>query len=554
MTRTSERKVKVTIVRSWFIVPLLLIVCVANGLGAFAEEPFRPICWGVDDAGSTQPLSRHPKAKALLDEFDFNFLVSHVYPHRSLEVNGRSIRIVDEFCRKMDIDWVANLESPNFLKEHVDEKGRDWYNRSDGRHFFLVPDEILEDYAACEKLWGFMYDEAAHMQNCRNRIAGLDQPWVFDPEGHELESAADGFVRAVGELERLHARYGIRLSSEHVFPVLFHTFARARWTAATKVLKENWSPAYVACALGAALQYDTELWITPDLWYGGRYPGHSPEEYASALLLAYHMGADCIYTENLAFNHKNDPRGGLVQMTSDDYELTPWGEVARWFAKKYMPANPRRYTFRDIKPRVAIVRRPDACWGQSESWLPNTLFGHKQWPSNEKTEAWLAVWHLLSRGVIPSDALSWHNTNLRKSRPYQVFCPLDGVVVFDDRVGSAHLAGVEVIFLTGLGVTEPTLAAIERCVTEGATCVSLPHLLPDRVLDATGDVGELKDGDGLWLATTDFLAPSVKKRVAHVIPQEDLIRYRFGDQMTTFHPIDGDMNRLDADVRPYRPL
>ncbi len=504
--------------------------------------------WGVDDAGSAIPLSTHPKAKALLDEFGFNFLVSHYYPNRDLNVNRRSIHTVDDWCREMDIDWVANLESPNFVKKHIDEKGRDWYNRSDGRHFFLMPDEMLEEFAACEKLWGFMYDEAAHMQNCRNKIAGLDQPWVFDPEGYELERAADGFVQAVSELQRLHAQYGICLSSEHVFPVLYHGFARAGWTAGTKVLKENWSPAYVACALGAALQYEPELWITPALWYGGKYPGHSPEEYASALLLAYHMGADCIYTENLAFNHKEKPQGGLVQMTAGDYTLTPWGEVTRWFAKQYMPANPRAYTFRDIRPRVAIVRRPDACWGQSDSWLPNTLFGHKQWQSNETTEAWLAIWHLLSRGVIPKDALTWHNTKLRKSQPYQVFCPLDGVVVFDDRVGLQHLSGIEVIFLTGLGVTEPTLKAIEQCVTEGATCVSLPHLLPHRVRSITGDAGELKDGDGLWIAITDFLTASVRNRVAHVLPEEDVIRYRFGNQEVAFRPVAGNMNRLEAKV------
>ena len=181
------------------------------------------------------------------------------------------------------------------------------------------------------------------------------------------------------------------------------------------------------------------------------------------------------------------------------------------------------------------------------------LFGNKQWPSNETTEAWLTVWRLLSRGVIPKDALSWHNTDLRKSRPYQVFCPLDGVVVFDDRVGAERLAGVEVIFLTGLGVTEPTLTAIEQCVRRGATCVALPHLLPDRVRAATGEQGELQDGKGLWLATPDFLAPAVKDRVAHVLPEEDVIRYRFGNHLVTFRPVDGDMDHLNVQTELIPP-
>jgi len=62
----------------------------------------------------------------------------------------------------------------------------------------------------------------------------------------------------------------------------------------------------------------------------------------------------------------------------------------------------------------------------------------------------LRVFHLLSRGVIPPDALSWHNTNLDIARPYQVFCPLDGVIIYDHRVQPELLQGLEVIFLTGL--------------------------------------------------------------------------------------------------------
>jgi len=512
---------------------------------AIAEDAPVPMRWGFDDAGSTLGLTGHPKAEQLLDEFGFNFWNLHYFPNRSMAINHENIRMLDAFCDEHGLDWVANVESPNFVKEHIDETGTDWYNREDGRHFSVFPDELLEEFADCERLWGIMYDEAAHMQNSRNKVAGMDSPWIFDPEGHTLEGAADGFTEAVREVGDLHGEYGIPLSTEHVFPVLFHGFARAGWTAGTKVLKENWSPAYVACALGAALQYDTELWITPDLWGMGGYPGHSPDEYRSALLLAYHMGADCIYTENLAFEERTNPRGGMVRMTEDDYELTEWGEVTKWFAKEYMPQNPREYDFRDIKPRVALVRQPDSCWGQSDSWLPNMLFGHKEWPSNETTEAWLKIWHLLSRGVISEHSLSWHNTKLRLARPYQFFCPLDGVVVFDHLVGKEHLQGVEVIFLTGLGGSDETLAAIEECVAEGATCVGLPHLMPGRVPEG----GELREGKGLWVSTSDFLAPRVAERVKHVIPEGDVIRYRFGDQTVTFRPIDGDMNNVGVSVR-----
>jgi hypothetical protein len=536
-----------------FVLTLLVIIPLTSQVYSVqADEPPPRLRWGVDDAGSKQPLWRHPKGRELIEEFGFNFWVSHYFPHTNIDHNRKLIQERDRWCQAVNVTWVANLEGPNFVKEHIDEKGRSWYNRADGRHFFLFPDELLQEFGKCQQLWGFMYDEAAHMQNCRNKIAGLSQPWIFDPHVSSLDKAATDFTKAVASIQLHHAQFGIPLSTEHVFPVLFHGFARGGWTAGTKVLKENWSPAYIACALGAALQYDTELWITPDLWGLGGYPNHSPAEYKSALLLAYHMGADCIYTENLAYEDPNNPQGGLVRMTEADYELTDWGEVTRWFAKEYMPQHPRDFTFRDIRPRVAIVRQPDACWGQSNSWLPNMLFGHPDWPSNKTTEAWLKIWHLLTRGVIPEYSLSWHNNQLRQTMDYQVFCPLDGVVVFDHLVQRRHLHGVEVIFLTGLGVSKTSLAAIEECVAEGATCVALPHLLPERVRSVTGDAGEFQDGRGCWVATTDFLTRRVAARVAHVLPPENVIRYRFGNSIVTFQPIAGDMNRLSASVRQAR--
>jgi hypothetical protein len=49
--------------------------------------------------------------------------------------------------------------------------------------------------------------------------------------------------------------------------------------------------------------------------------------------------------------------------------------------------------------------------------------------------------------------------------------------------------------------------------------------------------------------TDDFLSPAVRQAVAHVIPTEDVIRYRFGDQEVTLRPVAGDPNRIEAQVR-----
>ncbi len=517
------------------------------------QKTIWPLRWGMQ-AGLLHTV---PWGEEILQRFGIEMLV--MFPHPASRSTGtiaehmEAIRAADAWCDRQHISWVANLEAANYWPEFIDEQGRDWFNRADGRHYFLTPDEFLPVWGSCRRLAGLLYDEAELMQVWRNQtIAGKSQPWIYDPAGRRLEDASEEFTAAVADHARRHTQHGIHLFTEHVLPIAYHNFARAGWTAATKILKETWAAPYLAMAMGAALQYGTELWVCPDLWDCDKpYPGHSPAEYRSALLLAYHLGADCIYTENLDFDPGNRGVGSLVLARPDGYTVTPYGEEAIKFRHEYVPDHPRDYSFRHLRPRVAIIRQEDTCWGQADSWTSDTLFGSPSWQSTSITEAWLRLWHLLSCGVIPADSLSWHGGNLWREwhgRPHQTFCPLDGVVVYDHTVRGDLLAGVEVIFLTGLAVSAETLAAVEQQVAAGTTCVALPHLLPERVARETGHNGTLKDGAGLWVSTEDFLAPHARKQVRHVLPGADTLRYRFGERTVIFHPEDGDPNRLVVEI------
>ncbi len=519
-----------------------------------AESQPTPLRFGVDDAGSPGDLETYEWTERAFQEMGFNLWVCHARLH-SHTVAGYvdSFRRVDAWCEANDVSWVWNLEGANWIRSFVDDQGRDWFNRSDGRHYELIPDDVLAELAKSRRLLGVEYDEATHMQCCRNKIAfpeATRPPWMYDPKDDQLEQASDHFTTAVQDVAAAYERHGISLFTEHVFSDLLHNFARAGYTPAPKILKESWSPIAIAIAMGAAIEYDKQLWITPDLWGPTGYPAHSVEEYRSALVLAYTMGADVIYTENLAFDNKNQGIGSLVLVTNDgnDYRLTDYGRVADWFAHQYVPAHPRYYDFRQLRPRVAIVRQPDSCWGQATSWLPDTLFGNDSWPSTTVTEAWFKIWHLLTRGVVPADGINWNGGGSYIGRPHQLFCPLDGVVVLDHYARAEHLRGVEAIFLTGLGVSDATLDAIVECVRAGATCVALPHLLPERVRDTTGDNGHCTDGAGRWIATTDFLAPHVRKSIVPILPPYDTIRYQFGETEVRIGTVDGDPNRLAATV------
>lgn len=532
-----------------------------------ARRAHAPLLWGFDDIGFEWPaprnqasLTRHPRGGDLMREFGFNFWLMW-YPDEAgrwtYQQNAEFIRTVDQWCVNHDMQWMLNTLPTvwNIAPEHcVDERGYDWFCRPDGRRYYQFPDEILSELGRCRQLLGLMYDEAEHHQNNANFVPGLDRPSVFDPAGLKLEQAADGHSRAVADLVAHHRRFDLPLYTEHVTPVMFHSFSRGGVTAGTKVLKESWSPVAVACALGASIQYDKPLWITPDLWGLRGYPSHSPDQYRSALLLAYHMGADCIYTESLCLSPTPGtpyPINSLCVVTADDYQVTPYGEVAKQFIHEYVPAHPRHIARAELRPRVVIVRQEDGCYGQrtiGAPHLPDRLFGSHEWHSAPATEAWMHIWHLLTRGMVPRDSL-YRLWNV----PDHFFCPLDGVVVYDQYVGVDRLRDAEVIFLTGVGVSRETLVAIAECVRNGATCVAWPSLAPETVKQQCDERGLHADGKGYWLLTEDFLSPTVREMVASVIPSEDIIRYRFGQQEVVIRPVEGDLNRITVDVHKIEP-
>lgn len=504
-----------------------------------------PLIWGVDYAGYTPSAAIEAD---VLRDFGFDLVVYHYRPQKS--ENEFALNNLSRFYEENSAQWILNLERSNWTNAFIDSNGNDWYNDEDGLHYFMFPDKVLRYLSNLSNKPGILYDEAAHMQNSRNYK--LNRPfWLKAGEAQSLYHASDAFLEKARKIAKKYQSYGLELYSEHVFPVQFHTLADAGFIPVSKILKENNIPAYIATAIGAALQYDKSFWLTPDLWHKSTYPGHTAEEYKSALLIAYHMGAEGIYTENLGFEGSKDRQGegSLIKVDVDDngYDKTAWGKVAKWFRWEYVPANPRTYEFDDLIPRVAIVRKEDTSWGQSDSWLEDELFGVEGWKSTPTTEAWLEIWSLLSNGQINKNSISWHN-RAYSDLPYQIFYPLDGVVVFDEKVRGVHLRDVELIFLTGMGISEKTLNDVKARVMKGALCISLPSLAPAEVVSLTTNNGSVSYGQGKWVVSESFLSNEVKKFVQPFLPQENYIRYQFGETQVQFRPIDGDNNRIKVRV------
>lgn len=504
-----------------------------------------PLLWGYDNAGYIPGTELEEE---IVNDFGFDLVVYHYSPQKS--GNEFALKRLSDFYKSHNIQWILNLESANWEDTFIDDNGYDWYNHLDGRHYYMFPEKVLESLSNLSHKPGIMYDEVGHMQNSLNYM--LNKPFFMNKrDARTLKEASSVFTDRARNIKKKYQEFGLEVYSEHVFPIQFHTLASAGFTPVSKILKENNIPAYIACALGAAIQYDKPFWLSPDLWMVNDYPGHSPEEYKSALLLAYHMGTECIYTENLGYkgNGNGKEMGSLIKVDANgnSYQTTEWGEVAKWFRRTYAPQNPRNYRYKELKAKVAIIRQEDACWGQSDSWLEDKLFGIEEWSSTKATEAWLEIWNLLSNGQINKNSISWHN-NAYSRVPYQVFYPLDGVVVFDEKVGSEHLKDVGLIFLTGIGISEATLNAVVEKVEQGAICVTLPQLAPEEIVSQTGNNGSVKSGSGKWIVTESFLSSEVKQNVDLFLPKENYIRYQFGNTEVTFRPYDGDNNKIKVEI------
>ena len=484
-----------------------------------------------------------------MEMLGIDFVSYHVWPDKNKK---NQIKSAEELCRAMgkkDMKFLLNLEFANWRGEWIDEEGFNWVKRPDGNHGFHFKKEILDIYCSSPAFWGVIYDEAGHMLINRHYPADQntgDFPFLAETTGSaSVKDAYELFLRNASELVQEYKAAGAKhVLAEYVFPPL-HVFSEAGFDPAPKLLKESWAPVQTALGMGSALQYDRSFWLTPDLWDSGHYPGHSPEELRSTLLFAYWMGADFVYVENYNYSKGNLAPYSLVEMTTNSVKLSPYGKIVQWFTKEYIPENPRDYTFRDVKPEVAIIRLEDSDWGQSQpvpgpGMYQDQLYGAKNLHSTPVTRNWIKIWHLLTHKAIPNEKISWN----AKSNPESVyqqlgdhysFVPLNNIIVFDHQVQKKYLNTVKLAFLTGVSISDETLTAVTERVNEGMTVVADPSLVGNTLqAKYEGKTVSFPQGEGKWVLTEDVLDPIVQEVVKPFLGQKNEIRYVFGDKEVIF--------------------
>jgi hypothetical protein len=460
-----------------------------------------------------------------------------------------------QFC---DLHFGGDEASLLPALDACDQQGTQYLLNFEKASLNWTPSDALKRQLECRPgFLGFMLDEADHMQiNAHWPVIDYygyaDQHYLAETEGLDLRSARERVLSALCRRNEDLRVAGKPAASEHLFPVMLHTAAQAGLNISPKILKETCGPIMLAAAMGAVRQYGVQFWIDVDYWWHNETIGHSLERFRSALLLAYWSGADRIYVEGGAAYANHHPLGQEIE------------SAYQGFLRDYVPAHPRPYTWRDFQPQVAILRFDDTCFDERQRYLgefPGPLYGHIS-ARPENTE-WLNLWSLLSHGFVRPDSAS-HQWEARRFNSRTLFAPLHNVAVYDHEVRYETLSGLRLIFLTGIAISPGTLAAVQRCVKEGATCVLPPRLAPaGSGLEKICAITTIPDGRGSWLVVPEFyrlhyecfcggpLDPLLREVLKPLIGDGDHLVYDFGRWQARFGQAGGDYPRhylMDAHI------
>lgn len=505
---------------------------------------------------SQDPLPDPESYTAIMKELGTEFYVHHMFPDLSgqAEMLNDMVRSGIEVCLGNEY---GNINGP-FVQ---------------GTNRYDVPDEAIITAASSGKLMGLLYDEPEHLQiNAgQYRKDGWFPHWG-ETEGLNLSQSEQRVITAVSDqvnhvrdLLRVNGFDGdsVPLISEHVFPVMFHTMARAGMTLCPKILKESFQSLQLSTALGAAKQYGRSMWICADLWgpdigtwftRTSGFPGHSPEEYESALKMGYYMAPTHLFTENV---------DALLAYNGIRFSKTEFGEIWERFVKDFVPKHPLSWRHSDAAPDIVFIHSDDSNYGQNAR-----LYGNRSEKSPEAATSIFEAWHLLSHDSMPSHGSCMHipgyhfpRHELKIRVPFEqfplkqgadfiatetihpLFYPVNNVLVFDDTVRAEQIGDPKLILVAGSRVTEETLQAVRTKAEGGATVIIGEWLLADKWRDSC-----TYGNGGIWLPVNSFLNENAYETATPFLGSQDCWVQKFGRTELRMYKKDSGGFTLDFEI------
>lgn len=468
-----------------------------------------------------------------------DFILCH-YDPSGLTVDGECERVSEALraVKELGCECIVNFENQNFVHINVSEDGFDWANRPDGTHLLHLPEKFKEAMASQGNLAGVMYDELEHVIINRNLSLALGSKFTVDAPAFPVSEKSD--VIAQGEMLSSQLKDyadGIKtsgittLSGEHVFPVLFHTFAKNGIIPNFKSQKESFSNVQFAVAAGAALQYKTPLFNCVDMWYRMTFPGHSADEMEANLRFAYLMGIDRVYVESShVFFNKNNKT-----------EYNDIGKAFERFTREYR-GRERSYNIQDYKPEIGIIRYDDSFWGQGVVKYPwrNMLFGNPKIKVGKEAREWIQAFNIITHGETGNGGICSDRIEPRSLLPHRSFASMNGAAVFDDRVDYDTLSSLKLCFLCGYHISDGTTEAVKKLVRDNGLTVVVPsRLAPIKAeVPKKEDFAEIRDGNGVWIVTDKLTSRKLKERLSRLIGNKGEMSYRFGDTKMRFRITD----------------
>ena len=455
-----------------------------------------------------------------------DFVLCHFDPNRgTVEEACEMADKVTQTVKDMGAEIIANFEFQNFSPESRGTDGYEWANRPDGTHRLNLPAEYVAALAKNGNLRGIMYDEFEHcIANVNISIAlstkfkkrlpvfplsksndAVEQSNLLDSQ---LKEYADG-IKSMG---------APRMYGEHVFPILFHKFAKAGITPNFKSQKESYSNVQYAIASGAALQYGTELCNCVDNWYRLTNPGHSAKEMYSNLVLSYLSGVTSVYVES---SH--------VFVTDDS--LNDYGKAFLKFSSEYK-GKPRNYNISDLRPEIGIIRFDDTFWGQCDPVMwRKILFGNKNIKPDSGSREYIRVFNILTHGETCRNGISWGRVSPWSLRKHRSFASLNSTCVFDENVRKETLSSLKLCFLCGNLISPETLSDVAELVRDnGLVAVTTKKYAPGHIASKVkGGFCEIADGSGKWIVVDSFSSSKLREAVRPFIGNKGEMRLTFAN-------------------------